>query len=132
MGLTLLAYAKMPLKFWVEAFLTDVHVINLLPSSSVNFQIPFELLYQKPPNYHFLKPFGCACFPFLQPYNKHKFEFHLTKCIFIGYSITQASYKCLHSSSCVYVTRHVQFNVRDFPYSTIFSSSNVTANLPQY
>ena len=37
MGLTLLANAKMPLTFLVEAFLTVVHVINLLPSTSVNF-----------------------------------------------------------------------------------------------
>ena len=57
----------MPLKFWVEAFLIAVHVINLLPSTSIQSQVPFELLYQKPPNYHLLKPFGCACFPLLNP-----------------------------------------------------------------
>ena len=43
MGLTLLSHANMLLKFWVKAFQTAVHIINLLPSSSLKFKIPFEL-----------------------------------------------------------------------------------------
>jgi hypothetical protein len=31
-GLALLANASMPLKFWDEAFITAMHLINLLPS----------------------------------------------------------------------------------------------------
>ena len=86
MGLTLLAHAHMPLKLWVEAFQTAVYTINLLPASPIQFNIPFELLYRKSPNYFLLQPFGCACFPFLKPYNKHKFDFHSVKCVFLRYS----------------------------------------------
>ena len=82
-GLTLLVHSQMPLKFWVDAFQTAVHTINLLPASSIQFCTPFELLYGKAPNYFLLQPFGCACFPFLRPYNKHKFDFHSTKCVYL-------------------------------------------------
>jgi histone deacetylase 1/2 len=34
-GLSLLAYASMPLKYWDEAFLTAVHLINRLPSKVI-------------------------------------------------------------------------------------------------
>jgi len=38
MGLTLLSHAKMPIKFWVEAFQTVVFTINLLPATPLQFQ----------------------------------------------------------------------------------------------
>ena len=59
-GLTLLAHAHMPLRFWLEAFLVAVYTINLLPSSVINSCSPFEMLYHKPPDY-VLQPFGCSC-----------------------------------------------------------------------
>ncbi|TXG47310.1 hypothetical protein EZV62_026604 [Acer yangbiense] len=55
MGLTLLAHVNMPLKFWFEAFSTAVLLINNLPSVLMGFVSPFEKLFQKKPNYHFLK-----------------------------------------------------------------------------
>jgi len=65
MGLTLLAHAQIPLKFWVEAFTTAVHLINRLSASTLTFQSPFSVLYHKELDYMQLQPFGCACFPFL-------------------------------------------------------------------
>jgi hypothetical protein len=34
-GLSLLEYASMPLKYWDEALLTDVYLINRLPSKVI-------------------------------------------------------------------------------------------------
>ena len=51
MGLTLLTHAHIPLKFWVEAFATTVHIINLLPASTLKFQYPFSVIYRKEPDY---------------------------------------------------------------------------------
>ena len=51
MGITLLDHAHIPLKFWVDAFQIVVYTINLLPASPLNFKSPFEILYNKRPNY---------------------------------------------------------------------------------
>ena len=50
-GLALLAGASMPLKFWDEAFLTAVHIINMLPSRVINNETPMERLLHTKPDY---------------------------------------------------------------------------------
>ena len=50
MGLTLLAHSDLPLKFWVEAFVATVFLINNLPTQVLNFLSPFEKLYNIKPN----------------------------------------------------------------------------------
>lgn len=75
MGLTLLAYASMPLKLWGEAFLTVVHLINCLPVPNLKNLSPMETLFGHKPDYQALKRFGCTCYPFTRPYNKHKMDF---------------------------------------------------------
>jgi histone deacetylase 1/2 len=71
-GLTLLAHASMPLKFWDEAFITAVFLINRLPSKVINGDTPFERLMGDTPDYSFLRSFGCAVWPNLRPYNSKK------------------------------------------------------------
>jgi histone deacetylase 1/2 len=44
-GLSLLAYASMPLKLWDEAFLTAVYLINRLRSKDIDSQTPLEHLH---------------------------------------------------------------------------------------
>ncbi|TXG66745.1 hypothetical protein EZV62_008020 [Acer yangbiense] len=119
-GLTLLAHANMPLSFWFEAFTTAALLINNLPTPLLSFVSPFEKLHSRPPNYNFLHIFGCACFPFLRDHSKHKLNFHSTKCVFIGYSLSHKGYCCLHPSGTVYVTRHTEFNEIEFPYNQLF------------
>lgn len=86
MGLTLLAQAKLPLKYWWEAFQTATYLINRLPTPVLQNQSPYRTLYNKQPSYQTLKIFGCACYPCLRPYQNHKFGFHSIKCIFLGYN----------------------------------------------
>jgi hypothetical protein len=74
-GLSLLANASMPLKFWDEAFITTTYLINRIPCKVIHHQTPLEKLYQIQPNYSLLRIFGCACWPNLHPYNQRKLEF---------------------------------------------------------
>ena len=127
MSLTLLAHAHMPLRFWVEAFSVAVYII-IWPASTLKFKSPFEVLCCKQPNYLHLQPFGCACFPLLRPYNKHKFQFHSTKCIFLGYSHIHSSFKRLHPFGRIYNSRHVHFNPKEFPFSSLWASSSSTSS----
>ena len=119
-SLTLFAHAKMPFKFWYEAFTTSTFLINNMPLVAFHFMSSFERLYHKKPKYNFFKTFGSSCFPFLRDYSKHKFNFHTSKCIFICYSQFHRGYKCLHPSCRIYVSRHVEFNELEFPYIDLF------------
>lgn len=120
MGLTLLAQAKMPLYYWWEAFTTAVYLINRLPTPILMNISRFEKLFRNKPDYNGFKTFGCACFPCLRPYNQSKFQFHSTKCVFLGYNGSHKGYKCLSSTGKIYISRHVIFNEEDFPFSRGF------------
>ena len=74
-GLSLLAHASMPLKFWDEAFIAATYLINRTPSKVINLETPLEKLFHEKPNYHALSIFGCACWPNLRPFNAGKLEF---------------------------------------------------------
>ena len=56
----LLAHVSLPLKFWDEAFLTAVHIINMLPSRVINNETLVERLLHVKPDYSTLRVFGCA------------------------------------------------------------------------
>lgn len=74
-GLALLAQAQVPQRFWLYAFDTAVYLINRMPSRNSSKKSSFEFLYQRTPDYSFLRVFGCMCYPFLRPYNNHKMDF---------------------------------------------------------
>ena len=119
-GLTLLAHASMPLKFWDEAFLTAVYLINRLPTKVLQNDTPHFRLFGEHPNYEFLRSFGCACWPNMRPYNTRKLAFRSTKCVFLGYSNKHKGYKCLDpSAGRVYISRDVVFDENIFPFASL-------------
>jgi hypothetical protein len=119
-GLSLLDHASMPLKFWEDAFLAVVYLINRTPSKILEYKTPFERLFHKKPYYTSLCIFGCACRPNLRPYNTHKLEFCSRRCVFLGYSILHKGFKCLDpSSGRVYISRDVTFDENIFPFSEL-------------
>jgi histone deacetylase 1/2 len=119
-GLCLLAHASMPLKYWDEAFLTVVYLINRLPSKVIHNLSPTKKLFKEPPNYSFLRVFGCAVWPNLCPYNQRKLQFRSKQCVFLDYSGLHKGYKCLDiSTGRVYISRDVTFDETVFPFSTL-------------
>ncbi|KAI0523320.1 hypothetical protein KFK09_005715 [Dendrobium nobile] len=114
---TLLHAAHLPATLWAEAIATANYLVNRLPSSSIENQIPFHRLHGHPPNYTHLRTFGCQCFPWLCPYAANKLSPRSHECIFIEYSPFHKGYKCLDiSSNRTYISRHVTFNETIFPY----------------
>jgi hypothetical protein len=123
-GLTLLAHASMPLKFWDEAFSTAAYLINRTPTKLLDYSTPLEHLYNQAPNYPFLKVFGCACWPNLRPYNTRKLAFRSTRCAFLGYSPMHKGYKCLDiSTGRIYISRDVVFDEAVFPFAELHSNA---------
>lgn len=116
-GLTLLAQAGMPFIYWTEVLSTAVHLINRLPTQVLNYLSPFEALYNIKPNYTHFKIFGCLCYRYIRPYNSHKTEFRSSPCVFLGYSPRHKGFKCLHSFGKIYISRHVNFDEKQFPFT---------------
>uniref|UniRef100_A0A6N2M8Q2 Integrase catalytic domain-containing protein n=1 Tax=Salix viminalis TaxID=40686 RepID=A0A6N2M8Q2_SALVM len=94
-GLSMLAHSKLPLLYWEDAFNTATFLINHLPTPILNNLSPYEILYNRSPDYTFLRVFG----------------------------INHHGYKCLDlSTGRVYVSRHVIFDENLFPYKPRHSS----------
>ena len=91
---TLLISSRCPEYFWGEAALTVVYTMNRHPIFTFQNQSPYERLYDSPPNYNFLKVFGCVCFILLHPYKHSKLEPRSHLCCFLGYGIEHKCYRC--------------------------------------
>jgi hypothetical protein len=64
---TLLFQASMPPSYWADALATATHLINRLPTKTLNMSTPFFALYGTHPSYHDLRAFGCTCYPISPP-----------------------------------------------------------------
>lgn len=115
---SLLFQVNLPLKFWGDAILTAVYIINRLPSSILNWKTPFEVLHNKSPNYHFLLSFGCLCYITNTYPHKTKFDERAFECIFLGYLPGYKAYKTYNlKTHKVYIIRDVIFYETIFPYT---------------
>ncbi|PKU87980.1 Retrovirus-related Pol polyprotein from transposon TNT 1-94 [Dendrobium catenatum] len=114
---TLLHAAHLSFRFWAEALQTSNYLINQLPTSALNSQIPFILLQGRPPQYDHLKSFGCLCFPWLLPHSPHKLAPRSSPCIFLGYSPQHKGYRCYNTQTHkLHISRHVRFYEHLQPY----------------
>ena len=111
------------MKNWWFSFSTTVFLLNRVPSSVLQFKSPYEVAFKVKFNPQVLKCFGCACFPHLRAYNRHKLELRSSECVFIGYSNEHKGYRCLHSSGRVYIAKSVVFNESSYPYQHGFPDS---------
>lgn len=110
----------MPKTYWSYAFATAVYLINRLITPVLGNESPYAKLFGQFPNYHKLRIFGCQCFPWLRPYAQHKLDDRSASCVFIGYSLSQSAYLCLHrETGRIYTSRHVMFNEAEFPFAKV-------------
>ena len=124
-GLTLLYQSHLPHNYWSYAFSTATYLINRMPSSVLGFHSPWEKVYSKPPSLHALKAFGCACYPYLRPFNQNKLQPISKPCVFLGYPPLSKGYICLDpTSNRIYVACHVLFNESLFPFAHDSSFTN--------
>lgn len=82
------------------------------PISAKNNISPIEKLFNKIPEYKFLKVFRCSCFPNLRHYKANKFSLTSYNCIFIGYPTNNKGYLCLDLENVrIYISKDVIFQL---------------------
>lgn len=119
----MLFHSHVPLHLWVEALFAACFITNLLPSSVLKNQSPFEVLFNQKPNYSMLRVFGSACYMCLRPITSHKFEPMSLQCVFLGYHTQYKGYRCLYPpTGQVYISRHVLFDETCFPFTQQYKS----------
>lgn len=117
-GLSMIFHASVPLTIGVEAFSTAVHIIKRLSSFVLQDKSNYEVLLSVLPAYDNFHVFGYRVFPCLRDYAANKFSPHSIPCIFMCYSSSHKSFRCLDPiSSRVYISRHAQFDEDFFPFS---------------
>lgn len=121
----MLAQAVVSMCYWPDAFMTALTLIKALPTTALQGKIPYSFLFKRNPDYKNIKVFGCACFPYLRLYNKHKQSYRSEKCVFLGPSESHKGFKCLSSSGRLYVSRHVNFNETEFPFKKGFLKEDI-------
>jgi hypothetical protein len=85
--------------YWAEAALTAAYLLNRRPCLATGNSIPFERLFNWPPDFNSLRVFGCLCYPNLTATTSHKLAPRSTACVFIGYPTSHKGYRCLELSS---------------------------------
>ncbi|GKD62025.1 ribonuclease H-like domain-containing protein [Tanacetum coccineum] len=106
------------LRSLVNALHMAAYLLNLLPSSAIQNDIPCTKLFNKQPDYSRLRIFGCLCYPHL--YSPHKLAPRATPCIFLGYPAYHRGYRCLDlSTNKIILSRHVTFDELQFPYGSV-------------
>jgi len=115
---SLLFQASMPPAYWVEGLHTATHLLNILPTKTLQGSTPHQVLFGIAPTYSHLRVFGCACYPNLSAMAPHKLAPRSALCVFLGYSAHHKGYRCLdRSTNRVIVSRHVVFDEAQFPFS---------------
>ena len=69
---SLLFQASMPPTYWVEALHAATHVLNILPTKTLQLSTPHFALFGTAPTYGHLRVFGCLCYPNLSATTAHK------------------------------------------------------------
>ncbi|XP_052626898.1 uncharacterized protein LOC128133479 [Lactuca sativa] len=131
---SLMFQSGLPLKFWGEAILTAVFLINRTPTSVLNGSSPYELVYKTAPVFDKLRVFGCLCFA-TKLNNSDKFSERADKCIFLGYAFDKKGYKVLSlDTNLIFVSRDIKFYESVFPFklkhSSLTNKSNVVLDDP--
>lgn len=116
------SHALGPTQYWTYGFAGADYLINPMPTNILPMDSLYLLLFGASPNYSKLHVFGCLCYMWLRPYTTNKLQPRSTPCVFFGYSLTQSAFLCFDpSSSCIFVSRHVNFVKTQLPFASLTS-----------
>ena len=68
----------------------SAYILNIIPSTAIQNEVPYTKLYNKLPSYDNLRVFGCLCYPYIHV--DHKLQPRSTLCVFLGYPANHHEY----------------------------------------
>ena len=100
----LLFQMKVPKQFWADAISIACFLINRMPSTVLNDQIPYSILFPKKSLFP-VEPriFGSTCYVRDVRPSVTKLDPKALKCVFLGYSRLQKGYRCFSPDLNKYV-----------------------------
>ena len=78
---SLLFQASLPPSYWVEALQTATHLLNILPTKTLQSGTPHAALFSTAPSYDHLRVFGCKCYPYLFATAPHRLSPRSALCL---------------------------------------------------
>jgi len=118
---SLMLNSNVPTHHWGDAVLTACFLINMMPSSSLENQIPYSIIFPHDPLFHVSpRVFGCTCFVHDLSLGLDKLSAKAIKCVFLGYSRLQKGYKCYSPTTRRY---YMSADVAFFEDTPFFSPS---------
>jgi hypothetical protein len=110
MARALLKQRRLPVRFWGEAVVTAVHLLNQSPTKALSDMTPYEAWHDKAPAVAHLRMFGCLTFTKDLTQLK-KLDDHSHPGVFIGYVDGAKAYYVLDpATQRVRVSRDVVFD----------------------
>jgi len=106
---TILIHVGVPQRFWGDVVLSACYLINRMPSSVLENNIPHSILFPRD-SFHSLPPkvFGSTCIVHNFSAGLDKLSLRSHKCVFLGFTRSQKGYKCLsHSLNCYFISADV-------------------------
>lgn len=102
---------SVPRRFWAEAVMYAVHILNRSPAAALEAITPEEKWSQNKPSVDHLKIFGCVAFA-LVPYERRiKLDEKSVKCVMMGLSKESKAYRLYNpETKKIIVSRDVQFD----------------------
>ena len=114
--------SHIPSNFWFYAINHAVYLINRVPSPIIENKTPFELLYNKVPNFEMLKIFGCLCYASTQ---QNKFGPRSRRGVFLGFQTGMKGHIVLDlSTKEIFISRDVLFDEMQFLFAVDSQKQN--------
>lgn len=111
--------------------MTATFIINRLPTAILGWKSPYELLYDKLPDFDRIRFFGCLCFASNTIPLKDKFAPRAFRCVFLGYATGQKAYKVYDvENERVFTIRDIIFYENEFPFLDFTNSETCPIPIP--
>jgi hypothetical protein len=112
---SMLKAANMPGRFWGEAVMMAVYLLNHSPTRSVDGKMPYQAWRGKKPTVHHLQVFGCVTYMKITRPQLTKLDDRGLKTVFIGYEPGSKAYRLYNpTDGWVHVSRDMIFDENTF------------------